>query len=79
MAAGLLLVLGACRGDDPSGGASDGGSSSDGGSPQEIISAAASATEEAGTARIASEQVTSAQGQELTTILEGTVDLASGD
>jgi hypothetical protein len=79
MAAGLLLVLGACSGDDASGGASNGGSSSDGGSPQEVISAAASATEEAGTARIASEQVTSAQGQELTTTLEGTVDLASGD
>lgn len=79
MAAGLLLVLGACSGDDPSGGASNGGSSSDGGSPEEVISAAASATEEAGTARIESEQITSAQGQELTTTLEGTVDLASGD
>ena len=79
MAAGLLLVLGACSGDDPSGGASNGGSSSNGGSPEEVISAAASATEEAGTARIESEQITSAQGQELTTTLEGTVDLASGD
>jgi hypothetical protein len=79
MAAGLLLVLGACNGDDPNGGAADGGSSSDGGSPQEVISASASATQEAGSARIASEQVTSVQGQELTTTLEGTVDLASGD
>ena len=78
MVAGLLLILGACSGDDSDGGESNGGSS-DGGSTVEIIAAAATATEEAGTARIASEQVTSAQGQELTTTLEGTVDLASGD
>jgi len=75
LAAGLLLILGACSGDEPNGG----GSASDGGSPEGIISAAASATEEAGSARIASEQVTSVQSQELTTTLEGTVDLASGD
>ena len=79
VAAGLLLTLGACGGDDPNGGADDGGSSSDGGSPEEVISAAATATQEAGSARIASEQVTSVQGQELTTTLEGSVDLASGD
>ena len=79
MAAGLLLVLGACSGDDSNGGAADEGSSSDGGSSEEIISAAASATEEAGSARVASEQVTTVQGQDLTTTLEGTVDLASGD
>jgi hypothetical protein len=78
LAAGLLLALGACSGDDSNGGAAD-GESSDGGSPAEIISAAASATEEAGSAQVASEQVTSVQGQELTTTLEGTVDLASGD
>jgi hypothetical protein len=79
VAAGLLLTLGACGGDDPNGGAVDGGSSSNGGSPEEVISAAATATQEAGSARIASEQVTSVQGQELTTTLEGSVDLASGD
>jgi hypothetical protein len=77
--AGLLLVLGACGGDDPNGGATDGGSSSNSGSPEEVVVAAATATQEAGSARIASEQVTTVQGQELTTTLEGTVDLASGD
>jgi hypothetical protein len=78
LAAALLLVLGACGGDDSNGGATGEEASGDR-PPEEVLAAAGSATQEAGTARITSEQVTSAQGQEATTTLEGAADLASGD
>ncbi|MGH2749343.1 MAG: hypothetical protein ACRDK3_00440 [Actinomycetota bacterium] len=45
----------------------------------EVLAAAASATQEAGTARIASDQVAEVQGQRLTTTVEGVTDLNSGD
>jgi hypothetical protein len=66
---GLLLALAACGGDD----------AGEDGSPGEVLAEAITATQDAGTARIASDQVTSAQGQEFTTSLEGATDLASGD
>jgi hypothetical protein len=78
LAAALLLVLGACGGDDSNGGATGEGASGDR-PPEEVLAAAGSATQEAGTARITSEQVTSAQGQEFTTTLDGITDLESGD
>jgi hypothetical protein len=74
MAAGLLLVLGACGGDE-----SNEETSSSDRSPEEVLASAGSATTEAGTARITSEQVTSAQGQEFTTTLDGITDLETGD
>lgn len=74
LATGLLLVLAACGGDG-----SDGDASSDERPPAEVLAAAGTATEESGTARIASDQVTSAQSQEFTTTVEGIVDLESGD
>jgi len=74
LAAGLLLVLAACGGDDSNGDGSSGDRS-----PAEVLAAAGTATDEVGTARIASDQVTSAQGQEFTTTVEGIVDLATGD
>ncbi|MPZ90230.1 MAG: hypothetical protein GEU68_01125 [Actinobacteria bacterium] len=74
LATGLLLVLAACGGDG-----SDGDAASDERPPEEVLAAAGTATEESGTARIASDQVTSAQSQEFTTTVEGIVDLESGD
>jgi len=74
LATGLLLALAACGGDD-----SNGGSSPDDRSPADVLVASASATRDAGTARVAIEQVTSAQGQDVTTTVEGNVDLVSGD
>ena len=68
------MVLAACGGDD-----SDEGGSSDERSPADVLVDSGAATREAGTARIEVEQVTSAQGQDVTTTIEGTVDLASGD
>jgi len=76
LAAGLLLVLAACGGDDNGG--SDGGASDDR-NPSAALKAAGEATQQAGTARITSEQVTSAQGQEVNTTVEGVTDLATGD
>ena len=78
LAASLLLVLGACGGDDSNGGGSNGGASDDR-SPAQALRAAGEATQEAGTARITSEQVTSSQGQEVKTTVEGITDLATGD
>jgi hypothetical protein len=69
---GLLLTLAACGGDDAD-------NADDDRSPGEALADAIAATQDAGTARIASDQVTSAAGQEITTSLEGTTDLASGD
>ncbi|MGH2697811.1 MAG: hypothetical protein ACRDJL_01255 [Actinomycetota bacterium] len=66
---GLVLVLSACGG----------GAGSEDRLPAEVIAAAVTATREAGSAHIASDQVTTAQGQEVTTAIEGTADLASGD
>jgi hypothetical protein len=83
LAAALLLILGGCGGDDPNGDSSGGTAneeaSSDGRSPAKVSARAGTATQQARTARIRSEQVTSAQGQELTATLEGTADLETGD
>jgi hypothetical protein len=69
---GLLLALAACGGDESDGGSGDR-------APGEVLAEAITATQDARTARISSDQVTSAQGQEITTNIEGTTDLASGD
>ena len=68
----LLFGLGAC---------SDGsdGSDDDGRPPTEALSAAATATQDAGTAGVEFEQVSDVQGQQLTTTSEGVVDFESGD
>lgn len=66
----VLLVPAACGDGDAGSGDRPAG---------EVLAAAASATQEAGTARIASDQVAEVQGQSLTTTVEGVTDLNSGD
>lgn len=61
----VLLVVPAACGEDRS--------------PSETLSAAASATQDAGTTRISTEQISDIAGQQLTSTSEGVVDLSSGD
>jgi hypothetical protein len=48
-------------------------------SPAEVLAAAGSATLEERTVRASTEQLTSVQGQEVTTLIEGVADLVTGD
>ena len=68
----LLLGLGAC---------SDGSSGSDDGdqAATEVLSAAATATQDAGTAGVEFQQVSDVQGQQLTSSSDGVVDFETGD
>ena len=74
LATSLLMVFAACGGDD-----SEGGGSPDEPSPADVLVDAGAATLDAGTARTEVEQITSAQGQDLTTTMEGNVEFVSGD
>ena len=68
----LLLGLGAC---------SDGSNGSVGGdqAATEVLSAAATATQDAGTAGVEFQQVSEVQGQQLTSSSDGVVDFETGD